>query len=66
MLLVVGDNLIWIEITIFQLLVMTSTLESISASNELSHFFVELANPEYHQIYLLFSLDLILSLWNSI
>lgn len=47
MLLVVGDNLIWIEITIFQLLVMTSTLESISGSNELGHFFVELANPSF-------------------
>lgn len=63
--LIVGDDLIGIEVAIFKFLVVTATLEGVARADELGHFLVELIDPEWKGQYLRFSLERILSLWNS-
>lgn len=63
--LIVGDDLIGIEVAIFKFLVVTATLEGVARADEAGHFLVELVDSEWMGEYLRFSLERILSLWNS-
>jgi hypothetical protein len=45
-LLIVGNDLIWIEVSIFQFLVMAPTLKGVTRSYKFGHFFVELIDSE--------------------
>ena len=65
MLLVVADDLIGIEIFFFEFLMVTAALEGIPGSNILCHALIEFVGSKCMDRYLLFYLDLILSLWNS-
>lgn len=62
MLLIVGNDLVGIEISIFQLLVVAATLEGIAGAYPLGHLLVELADSKSMIKYLLFSLERIFSL----
>jgi hypothetical protein len=42
----VSNDFVWVKISIFQFLMMATTLKSISGSKELGHFLIELRNPE--------------------
>ncbi len=46
MLFIVGDDLVGIEITIFQLLMVAPALEGVACADELGHFLIELADSE--------------------
>jgi hypothetical protein len=61
----VGDDFVGVKISILQFLVMAATLQGVAGANELGHFLVELRNTEWEDVYRRFSLERILSLWNS-
>jgi hypothetical protein len=63
--LIVGNDFIGIEVAIFQFLVVAATLEGVAGAYEPGHFLVELVDSEWRREYLRFSLERILSLWNS-
>jgi hypothetical protein len=45
-LLIVGDDLIGVEVSIFEFLMMAATLQRIPGADEVGHLFVEFADSE--------------------
>lgn len=44
--LIVGDDLVGVEVAILELLVMAAALEGVAGSDELAHLAVELGDPK--------------------